>query len=320
MAQEDALHTLLRRRLAELSHGDDPAVMRLVEELRRRHGDNLAAVLLYGSYLRGKRDTLLDFYVLLRDTSSLPRWQARGNRWLPPNVYHLALPAEPVGEPEGEALRAKYATMTLTQFQRAMDRFHSYFWSRFTQPTGLTAADSEQTVERLVNALGHAVHSFVGATVPALAEPFSSAELWCRGLGLTYTCELRSENPAGVTALYEHNADHFDDLLEAYAACPAAAVTRTTDGRYAARAADLLIPAPGGSRAAWAARRVQGKALSVLRLVKAAGTFEDPLDYLLWKIRRHSGVYIEPTERQRRYPLIFAWGLLWRLYRSGGFR
>lgn len=316
MTQGDALHALLRRQLAELSHGEDPAVMRLMEELRRRHGDNLAAVLLYGSYLRGKRDTLLDFYVLLHDTTTLPRWQALGNRWLPPNVYHLALSAQG----DGEALRAKYATMTLDQFQRAMGRFHSYFWSRFTQPTGLTAADSEETLERLVNALGHAVHAFVGATVPVLVEPFSSAELWCRGLGLTYTCELRSENPAGVTALYEHNAGHFDDLLEAYAACPAAAVARTADGRYAARAADLIVPAPGGSRTAWAARRVQGKVLSVLRLVKAAGTFEDPLDYLLWKIRRHSGVYIEPTERQRRYPLIFAWGLLWRLYRSGGFR
>ncbi len=316
MAQDDALHTLLRRRLGELSHRDDPAVMRLVAELRRRYGTDLAAVLLYGSYLRGKRDTLLDFYVLLHDTACLPRGQAVGNRWLPPNVYHLALPADR----DGEALRAKYATLTLNQFQRSMGRFHSYFWSRFTQPTGLAAADSEQTVERLVDALGHAVHSFVGATVPVLPEPFCSAELWCRGLRLTYACELRSEDPAGVAALYEHNADHFDDLLEAYAACPAAAVTRTADGRYAARAADLITPAPGGSRPAWAVRRVQGKALSVLRLVKAAGTFEDPLDYLLWKIRRHSGVYIEPTERQRRYPLIFAWGLLWRLYRSGGFR
>lgn len=316
MAQDDALYTLLRRRLGELSHRNDPAVMRLVAELHRRYGTDLAAVLLYGSYLRGKRDTLLDFYVLLHDGAGLPRWQALGNHWLPPNVYHLALPAEG----DEEALRAKYATMTLSQFQRAMGRFHSYFWSRFTQPAGLAMTDGEQTVERIVNALGHAVHAFVGATAPALAEPFSSAELWCRGLALTYGCELRSEPPAGAPALYEHNAGHFDDLLEAYAACPAAAVSRTADGRYAARAADLIIPSPGGSRLSWAVRRVQGKILSVLRLVKAAGTFEDPLDYLLWKIHRHSGVYIEPTERQRRYPLIFAWGLLWRLYRSGGFR
>ena len=65
---------------------------------------------------------------------------------------------------------------------------------------------------------------------------------------------------------------------------------------------------------------LQGKFLSAARIIKAALTFEDPLDYLLWKIERHSGVHVEPTSRQRRYPLIFAWGLLWQLYRKGAFR
>jgi len=54
--------------------------------------------------------------------------------------------------------------------------------------------------------------------------------------------------------------------------------------------------------------------------VKAAVTFDGALDYLLWKIQRHSGVYIEPTGLQRQYPLIFAWPLLFRLWREGAFR
>ena len=33
-----------------------------------------------------------------------------------------------------------------------------------------------------------------------------------------------------------------------------------------------------------------------------------------------AGQRIEPTERQRRYPLLFAWPLLWQLYRRGAFR
>ena len=37
----------------------------LLEQLRKHYGRGLLAVLIYGSYLRGKRDTLLDFYVLL---------------------------------------------------------------------------------------------------------------------------------------------------------------------------------------------------------------------------------------------------------------
>jgi hypothetical protein len=67
-------------------------------------------------------------------------------------------------------------------------------------------------------------------------------------------------------------------------------------------------------------RRIQGKLLSALRLFKAAFTFNQPLEYLLWKIERHSGLYIEPTRRQIRHPLIFAWPLLWKLYQQGAFR
>ena len=75
-----------------------------------------------------------------------------------------------------------------------------------------------------------------------------------------------------------------------------------------------------GAGLRWRVRMFHGKALSTLRLLKAALTFDGALDYLLWKISRHSGVYIEPTERQRKFPLIFAWPLLFRLYRRGAFR
>ena len=38
-----------------------------VTELIDRHGGAVSAILLYGSHLRGKRDTVLDFYILLND-------------------------------------------------------------------------------------------------------------------------------------------------------------------------------------------------------------------------------------------------------------
>jgi len=60
--------------------------------------------------------------------------------------------------------------------------------------------------------------------------------------------------------------------------------------------------------------------LSTLRLAKAAFTFDGALEYLLWKIHRHSGIYLQPTPRQVRFPLLFAWPLLWRLWRQGAFR
>jgi hypothetical protein len=74
------------------------------------------------------------------------------------------------------------------------------------------------------------------------------------------------------------------------------------------------------ARRHWCRRRLQGKLLSVLRLLKALFTFEGGLDYIAWKLERHSGPRVEIPERVRRWPLIFVWGLVWRLYRQGVFK
>ena len=74
------------------------------------------------------------------------------------------------------------------------------------------------------------------------------------------------------------------------------------------------------AKTSWAMRKLAGKMLSVLRICKSSLTFDDPVDYALWKVQRHSGVTVTATERQRRYPLIFAWPLVWQLYRQGALK
>jgi hypothetical protein len=71
---------------------------------------------------------------------------------------------------------------------------------------------------------------------------------------------------------------------------------------------------------AWTARRALGKLLNLLRLTKAAFTFEGGADYLAWKVERHAGVTIELTDWQRRNPILAAPAMLWRLYRRGAVR
>jgi hypothetical protein len=73
-------------------------------------------------------------------------------------------------------------------------------------------------------------------------------------------------------------------------------------------------------RAGWLARRAGNRLLHVLRLLKAAGTFANGVDYLCWKVERHSGVRVEPTERMRRQPRRTAWRLLVRLWRHGALK
>ena len=74
------------------------------------------------------------------------------------------------------------------------------------------------------------------------------------------------------------------------------------------------------ARVAWSLRKLQGRLLHVLRLMKGLFTFSGGVDYILWKLERHSGVKVEVSDRVRKHPLIFGWGLVWRLYRRGAFR
>ena len=285
----------------------------LINALLERYGEGVRAILIYGSYLRGKRDTLLDFYVLLdRYAAMKSRWQSFLAWLLSPNVYQVRH-----GAPPAEA-RAKYALMTLGRFEHAMQHdFHSYFWARFTQPSGLVYCRDDASRERVVQAICDASSRFVKHVVPRLPEQFSSADLVSTGLSLTYRCELRSEPAGHAEALYGHNAAYYQDLVKGLAVDSKQFTATATADQF------TNTTSKGQKRWAvfsWWLRRLQGKVLSVLRLLKATLTFSGGFDYLLWKISRHSNVQIEPTERQRRYPLIFGWPLLWRLYRCGAFR
>ena len=64
-------------------------------------------------------------------------------------------------------------------------------------------------------------------------------------------------------------------------------------------------------------RRRHGKIISLVRLAKASFTFAGGVDYLAWKISRHSGAEIQVKAWHRRLPLLAALILLPRLLRRG---
>jgi hypothetical protein len=285
----------------------------LLQAIHARYGAGVCAVLIYGSYLRGLRDTMLDFYVLVDNYSAMRSyWQAALGWVLSPNVYQVRH-----GEWPNEA-RAKYALMTLGRFEYAMGHdFHSYFWARFAQPSGLLYCRDDATRARVVAAISQAGSTFVQRVVPCLPGEFTAAELVSTGLSMTYRCELRSESAGHAAGLFAHDAAYYQSMVAALASSDLAF-------RHGVNAGDFVNESSvaGRRRAAmtWRLRRIQGKVLSVLRVLKAALTFTGGFDYLLWKIGRHSQSVIEPTPRQRKYPLLFGWPLLWQLYRRGSFR
>ena len=109
---------------------------------------------------------------------------------------------------------------------------------------------------------------------------------------------------SAITIGLENN-DKSDAAVERYAAFfePAAA------------AIDRQV-ASGG----WRRRRLEGKALSVIRLAKASATYAGGADYIVWKINRHAGSNFVLKPWQRRHPLLGAISLLPRLLKSGAIR
>ncbi|MGB5201440.1 MAG: hypothetical protein WBR56_16220 [Sedimenticolaceae bacterium] len=296
-----------------------PELTLLGDSLMHQYGDAVAGILYYGSCLRKGDATegLVDLYVIVEAYRAVYGVSAKAffNWLLPPNVFYLELP---VGE---NKVRAKYAILSLPQLQRGTRRwFQPYLWGRFAQPLALLRARNESTAQALLQAVGQAVITFMDATLPVLPARFSARDLWEQGLARSYRTELRAERTGRQAELYRDAESYYLELTAAALARSRFAVHPEGEGTGGNYVADIGTPHRRAARAAWLLRTVQGRLLHVMRLIKGLFTFSGGVDYVLWKLERHSGVRLEVSDRVRRHPLIFGWGLVWRLYRRGAFR
>ena len=292
---------------AESAAPAGPSILAGAEAARRRHGPGIAAVLFYGSCLRGGDDvgSIVDLYLLADSYEEVHRSPLVRvfNRLLPPNVYYVEAPFA------GRTVRAKYALLTLEQFERVVERrtLQSYFWARFAQPVIVIWARDSAIRERITRALTTAVLTTAQETRPLLDPDAGPDTVWARAFYEAYRTELRAEAPERGRTLYEAFAARYD------------AITEIIGRPGHASQIDALERRRRAERK-WRRRRIVGKSLSVLRLVKSAFTFEDGATYLMWKIERHSGVRFELTPWQKRHPILASGTLFWRIYRAGGFR
>lgn len=309
--QGEALEALIAERLARTP---PPAVAAVAATLAERFGKRLVAVLAYGSCLRDvdPADGLIDLYVIVDGYRGAfeRRWLAPVTAALPPGVFYL----EQVYA--GRRLRAKYAVLSRRQLRRGITRwFHPYLWGRFAQPAVLAHCTDPACLARLSALFSDAVLRLIDETAAMFSGTFDAETLWARGLALSYGTELRPERPQRVRALVHHDRDHYRALTQAalprlggrLRADPAGAGYRSTAGPWQRNRRHL----------AWRLRRLQGTVLSLLRLAKASLTFDGGVDYVAWKLERHTGEPIQLSPRVRRHPLIFGWGVLWRLRRRG---
>lgn len=315
----DSLDDIRHLVAAELDQEVLPGVCAASAAVRQRHGASVAAVLFYGSCLRDaqEKDRLIDFYVF---TDSLSAFHGRGlhaslNAMLPPNVYYIEAPFE------GRKVRAKYAVMSLRQLHRKTraQAFQSTLWARMSQPGALAYVRDHHIRAQIVEALSCAITTTCAQTAPLFVEPFSAQELWTRALRESYRTEFRSEGAGRAAELYNSDPGRYDHVTVLLAKSELLKKVSDSASDQALYHSGARAQRPGLQRR-WARRRLMGKTNQVFRLGKATLTFTNGLDYILYKIEKHSGKTIKVTAWQRRHPLLSAPGIAWRLYRRGAFR
>jgi hypothetical protein len=276
----------------------------LADAVRRRHDPASLGVLFYGSCLRSgeDQDQVADLYLIVERYSTAYRnpLLALTNRILPPNVFYIE------ARFEDRVVRAKYAVVSLPQLEKLVGQqtLQSYFWARFAQPMRLLSARDDPSRARIIDALTQAVVTTAWETRALIDRP---GELFSRAFQESYASELRAEGGERAVALYQFDRERYDRFAAAFLGT-----------MFAGSAGDVSERRRAAAR--WRRRRLAGKWLSVLRLMKGAFTFKDGAGYLLWKIERHSGVRHDLTPWQRRHPILASSVLFWQLYRKGAFR
>lgn len=299
---------------AELDEPVDARIAGMAAAIAARYPAAARAVLFYGSCLRTSDldGQMLDFYLIVSSYSAAygKSWLTSANRLIPPNVFPF----------EHGGLAAKYAVLSEADFLRLNGPTTSSVsvWARFAQPSRLVWRADEAAAERCAAAIIRAAPTLLAAARPMveddLVEPL---QLWRTAFALTYAAELRAER--NVRAASVVDADPGRYLRFTGAAVEAAGIgSVTAEGKLVLQPIDAT--ARKRAKRAWAKRRRVGKALSVVRLAKASGTFAGGIDYIAWKINRHAGTDISIKPWQRRWPLIGALTLLPRLLKQKAIR
>ena len=290
---------MLEARIAEaLTREVRPEVAAFARMLGEEAGAD--AVLFYGSNLRtGSLDGVLDFYVLLPGPQKERIW---------PRVSYREW------EHGSATLRAKIAAMSLKQFAAAArgESRDTTIWTRFVQPSALVWSRDAETSDRIERAVTHAARTasrFAAALGPASGE---AEDYWRALFQATYRAEFRVETPGREDSILSVNREHFAGLLPLAWMAESIAfedVEGTLRTRLSPQEKKAILHD-------WRRSERLGKALNILRLMKATTTFDGAARYGAWKLHRHTGIALEVTPFREKHPLLAMPGAAWELWQA----
>ncbi|MBV1901112.1 MAG: hypothetical protein KUG56_05510 [Kordiimonadaceae bacterium] len=288
------------------------AVLQASKAILADFGDAASGMLFYGSCLRTGEveDKILDFYVLVDSYSAAykKRWLAWSNKLLPPNVFYHEM------DIEGVIVRSKYAVLSLEDFASrvAPNCLNVSVWARFCQPCILIQPKDASVERDVASYVATAITTMLGNLLDLFPNATTSRKAWVAAFEETYAAELRSERAGKGLEIYLLDQERYDTLFPL--AIDALSPSLKTSADTKSSGSTLK------GRFKWMARRWNGKFISMLRLIKATMTFDGGIDYLAWKIRRHSGVEVEVTDWMRKYPVFAGLVLFVKLRKNGAFK
>lgn len=313
---------------AELATGLDSARSARTDELAAflasACGDTTVALVHYGSHAQhsdARPESAHDFFVIVdryRDAyRSLvahgvarfrPRIATALNYVLAPNVIRVTVPGVT------PALEAKCAVYSWSDFRLAASRHAKdhFALGRLFQHVQLAWTRDQGSRERTIDVLvGARIATFTWGKA-YLPRQFD-VDAYCRTLLETsFAAEIRPEGNERVDMLL---AAQRETLIPVYSVL----LDQYVQQRILARDGKVYtIIEPVGKwakfRAAMYFRRSEIRA--TVRWLKYVALYDDWLEYILKKIARRSGISVELTERERRWPLIFLWPKAIRYLRS----
>ncbi len=300
-----------------------PEVRDIVDLLSEACGRNLVGVVFFGSRLLGTspgEGSAADLFVVVENYlrfyesigSRLPTSRHSGimaalNRVLPPNIIYL-------NDPGGLRAGAKCFIVTEGDLAHEMsaDAKDHFFRGRLSQRVHIVYARSTKdriAMERRIEAARYLTLDWVPLF---LEKTFNVMEYCQRMLEVSYAGEIRPEARSRVLEVYNAQSSFFrlayERVLQGAVAEGDMAVE---DDRY------RLVKRPT-RRHRWRVGHFfrRSKFRATLRWFKYMLTFDDWLDYIVRKIERRSGVRIELTKSERRFPIIFLWPKALRVIRA----
>jgi hypothetical protein len=292
-----------------------PEAVALARHIVDMAGDSVAGIVFFGSRKSRARpdpSSAFDLFVVIEPARAFyERLAAHGSvrrapatlaalqAVLPPNQISLA-----AGAADG-APRAKCAVVTADDLRRQTSprRDDHFCLGRLFQPTEILYAAPGREAE-IIAALVQA-HAFTYEWGrPWLPARFDVGE-YCRTLlRVSFAAEIRPEPEGRAQALFDAQDAYLRPVYATLLAALAASgeLREEAPGVYA-----LVRPVGAFERLRLAAYFRWSKVRATVRWAKYVITFDDWLDFIVRKARRHTGEDIVLSDRERRMPLLFLW-------------